>query len=805
MSGLRIPDFTGNEDTPTAALMYAEAGWYIGPLKIGTKHPGSFLGDDWDQKTSRNPDVITAWFKDRDDLGVFLHVGRSGGWVADVDKPDKLPDVLKRSMAGVPFQATRPTTDPARGHYVFTAPPGRRLGNSTGKLGSSWGEARGRNGVIVAWPTPHPGRGRYQWRYTGPCPVLQAEIADLLPDAGETNDAVTDVELTAFLTGHTRADRPELLKAVTNALTTTVAEGKSRHEAARDCACWAMREAACGLYPALEAATALRDVYIETRKNDRTGGRAGVGEQTARDEFRSICAWAIGQVDGENLQELRAKINARAPDNYSLIGDINTNGDSSAPASPTPLTDCVATFQRWLYLPDPGIVIATIAATAANLLAGDPCWLLLVGPPSSAKTECVSALVPLPYVHPAAKVTETALLSGTPPKERVKGSRGGLMRQVGDFGILLLKDFTSVLAQNRDTRAEALAALREIYDGRWDRPVGTGGGITLSWSGKCGLVGGCTPTIDRHHAVMGTLGERFLFYRVNVEDPDDQASRRLTSRRHEPDMRRELAAAVAGVLAGVDADADITADPDEDRWLVSLAVFTAKARTPVERDGYSHEVVVMPESEGPARIVTQLGAMRDGLIAIGATVEQRWAILHKLAWDAMPAMRRQVFAALEEADGWSKKAELMDATDIPEAPLRRELEDLVLVGLVDRSKDGEHDNSPWQHRLSAQAHALWPKACPRSTPPHGYDDSDTFFKEKSVGGGTNRTGTEAAPTDDPDPDLVAALDQLDGKLGPLEWVDGDDELDDAFDIVRGDPGQSTNPGELGPLNREELF
>jgi putative DNA primase/helicase len=319
MSGLRIPPFTGDEDNLTAALAYAEAGWYLGPLRLRSgerqgKNPGNYLGDDWDQKTSRNPEVITAWFIGRDDLGVFLHVGRSGGWVADIDKPAKIPDVLERSVSGAPFQATRPTTDPTRGHYVFTAPAGRRLGNSTGKLGGGWGEARGRNGVIVVWPTRHPGRGRYLWRRTGPCPVLPAEIADLLPNAGETNDAVTDGELTAFITEHTRADRPELLKAVTNAFTTTVAEGESRHDAAVNCACWAMREAACGLYPALDAAVALRDLYITARGTDRTGGRNAVDEHTARDEFRSIVAWAIGQVDGEDLNELRRKIDTRAPD-----------------------------------------------------------------------------------------------------------------------------------------------------------------------------------------------------------------------------------------------------------------------------------------------------------------------------------------------------------------------------------------------------------------------------------------------------------------------------------------------------------
>jgi Bifunctional DNA primase/polymerase, N-terminal/AAA domain len=326
MNGLHIPVIDPGADTLTAALAYAEAGWYVGPLKVGTKHPGSVLGDDWDQKTSRNPEIITGWCTGRDDLGVFLHVGRSGGWVADIDKPAKVPDVLERVIARwceplVPFQATRPTTDPARGHYVFTAPPGRKLGNSTGRLGGGWGEARGRNGVIVAWPTPHAGRGRYLWRSTGPCPVLPDEVATLLPDAGEVKDAVTDEELTAFLKAHVGSDRPTLLVAVTNAFTSTVAEGKSRHDAARDCTCWAMREAACGFYPALEAADTLRDLYVEARRIDRTGGRDGVGEHVARDEFQALCAWAVGQVDGENLDELRAKINQRAPDTNARIGN----------------------------------------------------------------------------------------------------------------------------------------------------------------------------------------------------------------------------------------------------------------------------------------------------------------------------------------------------------------------------------------------------------------------------------------------------------------------------------------------------
>jgi hypothetical protein len=411
-----------------------------------------------------------------------------------------------------------------------------------------------------------------------------------------------------------------------------------------------------------------------------------------------------------------------------IMADLYPNGPDNG-HGPGALAECITTFQKWLHLPDPKIVTTVAAAVAANLIDGDPLWLLIVGPPGSGKTETISPLADLSFVHPAATVTPAPLLSGTPKKEHAKEAKGGLLREVGEFGVLLCKDFTSVLAQHRDARAEALAALREIYDGRWDRPVGTAGGIVLSWSGKCGLIGGCTTSIDRHHAVMGTLGERFLFYRVDVEDPGAQARKRLTSRRHETEMRKDLAEAMATVLDCTDKE-PTPASPVEAEWLVSLAVFAAAARTPVERDGYDREVAVMPASEGPARIAVQLGALRDGLVAVGADTIERFTILHKVAWDAMPTMRRKVLDALHNT-GWVTRATVMEATDIPRSPVERELEDLVLIGLAERRKANDNDNAPWQYQLSPEAYEIWPASCPEMSEGEGTPWSAPLSKENS--------------------------------------------------------------------------
>ena len=140
-----IPD-VNDADVLEAAQHYAGAGLYVGPLRKGTKNPGLILGGGWQHKTSRDPDQLHAWFADTDH-DLFIHCGRSGLLVIDVDYPDKVPPVLGAHLGSAPYQSTRPD-QPGRGHYIFAQPHGRTIGNGQGKLGSAWGDVRGLNGAI---------------------------------------------------------------------------------------------------------------------------------------------------------------------------------------------------------------------------------------------------------------------------------------------------------------------------------------------------------------------------------------------------------------------------------------------------------------------------------------------------------------------------------------------------------------------------------------------------------------------------------------------------------------------------------
>lgn len=412
----------------------------------------------------------------------------------------------------------------------------------------------------------------------------------------------------------------------------------------------------------------------------------------------------------------------------------------------TDLGDVREVFAKWLHMPDYGAIYATLATVAANRLPGDPVWLALVGPPGSGKTEAVSSLSCLPDMHAAATLTEAALLSGTPKKEHAAGAKGGLLRQVGDFGIIVVKDFTSVLAMNRDSRSQVLAALREVYDGTWTRHVGTSGGLELHWAGKVGLIAGVTPTIDSHHAVIGAMGERLALYRLRPVDEDAQASRALDLTGFEHQMRAELAEVVADLFAGIDGwhlpPRDLS--PAEHAGMVAMASLTVRARSAVERDVRTREVELVPPPEAPGRLVKVLRQVLAGLEVVGVPRDEAWPVLGELAMGCIPAVRRLVLAELVAAQGDVTTSTMAEALDYPTTTVRRTLEDLTAHGLAKRTGKGRAEHQ-WQ--VTTWTLERWPGGAFPEIPVPEHSLTDFQHREGGLSGkgpGTSPNGQHQA-------------------------------------------------------------
>jgi Bifunctional DNA primase/polymerase, N-terminal len=390
------------------------------------------------------------------------------------------------------------------------------------------------------------------------------------------------------------------------------------------------------------------------------------------------------------------------------LRDQQEEPTSTVEAAPPPqrwsLAEAHDVFKRWLgdeY--DLDAASAAIAATASERLPGDPLWLLIVAGPGGAKTETVQALAGAGAHVTSTIASEGALLSATPRRERNKKATGGLLRKIGARGVLVIKDVTSILSADRNTRASVLAAIREIYDGRWERNVGTDGGATLTWVGRIVVVGAVTTAWDAAHSVVATMGDRFVLLR-----PKTKAGRKkaglgaIRNTGDETTMRNELAAVVGGVVAHMNTEGHHLTNTEIDQLLKAADIVTL-ARSAVERD-YRGDILFAHDPEMPTRFAKQLVQMLRGAVAIGMTPADAMRLAMRCARDSIPPLRRDILLDLAN-NPESQLVDVRKRISKPRNTVRRELECMHMLGLLrcdetdDIGSDGKR-YTIWRYRLA---------------------------------------------------------------------------------------------------------
>jgi hypothetical protein len=283
------------------------------------------------------------------------------------------------------------------------------------------------------------------------------------------------------------------------------------------------------------------------------------------------------------------------------------------------------------------------------------------------------------------------LLSGS--RSRKPGATGGLLAELGEFGIIVCKDFTSLLSEPAQTRSVLLAALREIYDGSWGRRLGAEGGRTLAWKGKAGLLAAVTETIERHTADIGAMGERFIFYRMpplGDEERLDQARAAARNAGRQQEMRAELAKGVSEFLRGIQLPTEPPAlKADELEALVLLADLATRCRSPVERDSRDREIELVPQPEAAARMQAVLVQLVRGLRVIGVDNRDIGQFAGQVALDSMSKARRAIVELLLGIPRMitPTAAVIADTLGMPTAVVSRTLQDLAAHRVVERHAD----------------------------------------------------------------------------------------------------------------------
>lgn len=309
------------------------------------------------------------------------------------------------------------------------------------------------------------------------------------------------------------------------------------------------------------------------------------------------------------------------------------------------------------YDPDlEAIRVALAVGVSHYYLESAPIWLLVVGPPASAKTTLVldSCLSVFRRVHFLDKLTSQTFLSGFS-----KNPEYSFLHRVGKDGILLFPDFTTFTSGRDENKREVAGDLRRIYDGRLDKTVGAQK-KTLTWQGKITAIAAITDEGERHWGVMRSLGERFhalrprfsksgrVTYLENRMNASRLAVKQLSELRN---IKAEVSRLTASLL-----DFDSLKplmeliDPD-DYGLTHLAESVAVLRAHVERN-FQKQIVYAAEPEFATRILASmvhLARSHATLFRKDRVDSEDIAVARRMAFDSIPPMRCQIIKTMKAA------------------------------------------------------------------------------------------------------------------------------------------------------------
>lgn len=356
--------------------------------------------------------------------------------------------------------------------------------------------------------------------------------------------------------------------------------------------------------------------------------------------------------------------------------------------------------QHFLLADEHDTVIDGVASIAINVHTdSDAIWLMLLGAPSTGKTELAMTLSEVAKTFVISSVTENTFLSGM---RGADGKELSLLRQIGKNGMIIAKDYTTILSMDHTKRDTIISQFREVYDGYFVKR--TGNGIGGTWKGKVNMIGCCTDALfscDGEAAEMGRRALNYVFPEMNdeermqmMEKSNDNINDIKVKRDVLKEMFKEFIAEKVSQLPR-DKDNKISLPPVEEELrfsIMNLANFLTKARTATKRD-FQGKLIQVMWAEGPTRANGQLQMMAQTFqwMNDGKTTDKHKLFLYKISLDSIPKLRRIALNVLSTYDFVTTKG-FAQHLGYPSKTAREWLEDLNVLGVCDRSV-GEAKNT----------------------------------------------------------------------------------------------------------------
>lgn len=353
-------------------------------------------------------------------------------------------------------------------------------------------------------------------------------------------------------------------------------------------------------------------------------------------------------------------------------------------------------LSEWFESPDlEGLKVCLCAAATHYYDNERPLWILAIGNQGSGKTEIIiQTLRNMPKARVIGNLTPKCFMSSYAKQGDKR--EGGMLATGGPSQIWMAKDFTTFGSMRYEDRSIIAAQLREIWDGELVSDTGVQTGKV--WRGKVTMIAVATPGFERHWAALSDLGERFMTVRWR-EGNRQGAMRKGRRQAGKEELIREVSQSkIMDLLENRATDADMPDDLNM-RKRDAIAEVVCQLRRHVAREAsHGNPIVEVSAPEFPTRVsmaLSQIVRTHMDLFHRTEPGPEEYTLAERLAIDTIPVDRLRILECIPP-EGGVKYGEILKKTRIPDATIRRRLEDLIAINTIE-----PYDSKVWTERIAS--------------------------------------------------------------------------------------------------------
>lgn len=355
--------------------------------------------------------------------------------------------------------------------------------------------------------------------------------------------------------------------------------------------------------------------------------------------------------------------------------------------------------------------IVTAVIVSSCFRHNPPLWLMLVGVPSSFKTELVGLYSDMDEVYTLDTLTENAFVSGYVSPDGLETQD---LLPLLDEKSFIVKDLNTLFSMNQEMVKKILGDLTSIFDGQFEKFTATRG--MISYNSLFSMIGCITPSIlIQHYNYATQLGPRFFFLRpseITEEEVQDGFKRSWNEkdRKGKVISTRQIVSSYTTQLIGKIKNTELVPESEDIQVRINnIALFICKARgvaiskkaqfTDDKGKEVDYYEITDWQVEQPWRILNQLKSLIRIICVINGNNTVGYAeisAIKPIIMSTMPVGRAEVIKVIVNK-GMATAKEISNVIHKSPKTVQRTLKELYELDIIDKYKDPSHNagKTPW--------------------------------------------------------------------------------------------------------------